>query len=159
MMKHEPITLSQALKKKTRLAGEIKRLEKVIGENNSHPQETPVRLDLSASMEELKCKHRELAEIKSRIACGNAGMKSTDKGVYPQIHLMAELKGLVKFIRCLKTTEGKVNENSYGDPNVVEYVAEIPMDKVLELDKSFQQEIEKLQDEIDYYNVTTKITA
>jgi cysteinyl-tRNA synthetase len=156
-MNKESITLSQALKRKTRLAGEIKRLEKAINENNSRNEKVPIRLDIKAMMEDLIKTSRELARVKAAISSANAGQKNVAAGIYPQVHLMAEIRNLLKFLRQLKTTEGPQNANSYGDPFVEIMIADITQDKAIQLANEFQVEIEKLQDEVDYYNLTSKV--
>jgi hypothetical protein len=104
---------------------------------------------------------RELAAFKGAIASANAGVLSNDRGIYTKLNLQAELRGLIAFIKGLNTKEGEEVERvgfmSRDDAVRTVYIATITRDEVDRLVVAYQVEIERLQDEIDEFNATTRI--
>jgi hypothetical protein len=155
------ITLSHALKHKNRLAGEVARLREIVQRENSRKEAQAVRADVRVAFDEGVTRSRELAAFKGAIAAANAGITGTDLGIYGKLNLQAELRGLIAFIKALNTREGEVIEQvgfmSRDEAIRTVFVAVITRDEVDRLTVAYQTEIERLQDEIDDFNATTRI--
>lgn len=155
------ITLSHALKHKNRLAGEVARLREIVQRENSRKDTQAIRADVRAAFDENVTRSRELAAFKGAIAAANAGTTGADLGIYGKLNLQAELRGLIAFIKALNTREGEVVEQvgflSRDEAIRTVFVAVITRDEVDRLTVAFQNEIERLQDEIDEFNAITRI--
>jgi hypothetical protein len=154
--------LAQALKQKNRLAGEIARGREIVQRENSRKESQAARADVRAVFEENVIRSRELAGFKGAIAAANAGVVTGDRGIYGKLNLQAELRGLIAFVKGLNTKEGEELERvgflSRDEAAHTVYVATITRDEVDRLVSAYQAEIEQLQDEIDEFNATTRIT-
>src|SRR5471032_2489338 len=161
-MTMKTLNLSQALKHKNRLAGEIARAREIVQRENSRKESQPARADVRAVFDGAVARSRELAAFKGAIAAANAGVVSGDRGIYGKLNLQAELRGLITFLKGLNTKEGEEVERvgfmSRDDAVRTVYVATIARDEVDRLVSTLQTEIEQLQDEIDEFNATTRIT-
>lgn len=155
------ITLSHALKHKNRLAGEVARLREIVQRENSRKDTQAIRADVRAAFDENVTRSRELAAFKGAIAAANAGITGADLGIYGKLNLQAELRGLIAFIKALNTREGEVVEQvgflSRDEAIRTVFIAVITRDEVDRLTVAFQNEIERLQDEIDEFNAITRI--
>lgn len=155
------INLSQALKHKNRLAGDVARLREIVQRENSRKESQPARADVRAAFDENVARSRELAAFKGAIAAANAGVTGADRGIYGKLNLQAELRGLITFIKALNTKEGEDVERvgflSRDEAIRTVFVAIITRDEVDRLTVAYQTEIERLQDEIDEFNATTRI--
>lgn len=153
------ITLSHALKHKNRLAGEVARLREIVQRENSRKESQPVRADVRAAFDENVTRSRELAAFKGAIAAANAGVTGPARGIYGKLNLQAELRGLLAFVKALNTKEGEEAApiGFRGDTFRQTYIAVITRDEVDRLAAAYQTEIERLQDEIDEFNATTRI--
>ena len=155
------ITLSHALKHKNRLAGEVARLREIVQRENSRKETQPARTDVRAAFDESVARSRELAAFKGAIAAANAGVTGLDHGIYGKLNLQAELRGLIAFLKDLSTKEGEEIERvgflSRDEAARTVFVATITRDEVDRLTVAYQTEIERLQDEIDEFNATTRI--
>lgn len=155
------IPLSQALKQKNRLAGEVARLREIVQRENSRKESQPARADVRVAFDESVIRSRELAAFKGAIATANAGAPSGDRGIYFKLNLQAELRGLIAFIKALNTKEGEEVERvgflSRDEAVHTVFLATINRNEVDRLVVAYQTEIERLQDEIDEFNVITRI--
>lgn len=154
--------LAQALKQKNRLAGEVARGREIVQRENSRKESRPARADVRTVFEENLAQMRTLAACKGAIAAANAGVVTGDQGIYGQLNLQAELRGLITFLKGLNTKEGEEVERvgflSRDEASRTIYVATITRDEVDRLVATYQAEIEQLQDEIDEFNAATRIT-
>ncbi len=155
------INLSQALKHKNRLAGEISRLRDIVQRENSRKESQPARADVRAAFDQSVSRSRELAHFKGAIAAANAAVTDSNHGIYGKLNLQAELRGLIVFIKSLNTKEGEEVERvgflSRDEAVRTVFVATITRDEVDRLTVAYQAEIDRLQDEIDEFNATTRI--
>lgn len=155
------INLSQALKQKNRLAGEIARLREIVQRENSRKEKQPVRADVRVAFDQGVKLSRDLAVFKGLIASANAGVTDLGRGIYGKLNLQAELRGLIAFLKELNTKEGveveRVGFLSRDEAVSTVYVAVITRDEVDRQIAEWQAEIERLQDEIDEFNATTRI--
>ena len=156
------ISLSQALKQKNRLAGEVSRLREIVQRENSRRQANAPRADVRAVFDDMIARSRRLAAFKGGLAAANAGVCDLKAGIYGQLNLQAELRGLIAFIKTLNTKEGEHHEDVSarmfgGESAPVIYVAEITRDEVDRLVAAFEAEIHALQDEIDAFNASVRL--
>jgi flagellar hook-associated protein FlgK len=144
------VKLRKALQIKNRLAGEIANISKLIERNNSHVKGTS-KFDVNKLIDERDRLVKNLIAIKTALAVANVA-------IYEKIAAMAEFKAEIQFYRALNTSEG-TTEIGYGDrAKTVETVAVISAVEVEKRVKFLSLIIEKLQDEIDYFNSVTEVT-
>ena len=143
------MTIKQALKEKNRLIKAIEdEFKKVyaynsIDEGNVRPYSTVDALSNIMTLEE------GLIDLKTQIHRANIG-------VYDKIFRLSELKSLAKKLNQIDCSEGKVSDRySRNEPSIK--TAEL---SIVERDvrvKSIEEEIERLQEELDTHNATTSI--
>ena len=143
------MTIKQALKEKNRLIKAIEdEFKKVyaynsIDEGNVRPYSTVDALFNIMTLEE------GLIDLKTQIHRANIG-------VYDKIFRLSELKSLAKKLNQIDCSEGKVSDRySRTEPSIK--TAEL---SIVERDvrvKSIEEEIERLQEELDTHNATTSI--
>ena len=144
------VRIRKALQIKNRITGEVASLSKLIQANNSH-QDGTGRFDVVKLLNERSAAVEKLVAVKTALAIANVA-------IYEKIARMAELKAEIAFYRGLNTAEG-VQNVGYGDRAVqVRIVATVDAAKVEDVVKARTLEIEKLQDEVDYFNSATEIT-
>ena len=145
------VKLRKALQIKNRLAGEISNINRLIEKNNSHPLNgQPERFNVKDLLAKRQETVKQLIAIKTALAKANVA-------IYEKIATLAELKSEIDFYRKLDTEEG-TSDRGYGDNvKVITVVAEVNAATVEEIVKDRTLQIEKLQDEIDYFNSVTEI--
>lgn len=156
------LSLSQALKQKNRLAGDVSRLREIVQRENSRRKANNARADVRAVFDDMIVRSRRLAAFKGALAAANAGALDVKSGIYGQLNLQAELRGLIAFVKALNTKEGEHAEDVSarvfgGDSAPVVYVAEVTRDEVDRLVAAFEAEIHVLQDEIDAFNASVRL--
>ena len=142
------MTVKQALKEKNKLVTEIKSLYDIARNYNSIEEGNPRRYSVNGSLQRAQELTTKLVELKSKIHRANAP-------VYDKIFLMAELKMRAKLIKSMGCEEGKTTER-YGSIVSIKEV-EINVAQKDQMVKDIELQIEKLQDELDVHNATTKI--
>ena len=144
------MTIKQALKEKNRLIKAIDdEFKKVysynsIDEGNVRPYSTVDALSNIMTLEE------GLIDLKTKIHRANIG-------VYDKIFRLSELKSLAKKLSQINCDEGKVTDRYLRGAEPTIKTAEI---SIVERDvrvKSIEEEIERLQEELDNHNATTSI--
>lgn len=141
--------LSKALKQKNRLAAKIKDIYSQLRENNSRIKGAVLHFSVEEKYKELYALKDELIKLKTAIHRANAP-------VYEKIFRLAELKGLLLILKNIPSREGPVVERySSGDPLMYESV--LKTDKLENDANSVQDEIDRLQDELEEFNVVTDI--
>ena len=144
------VRIRKALQIKNRLAGEIANLNKLIQSNNSHREGTS-SFDVTKLLNDRNAAVEKIIAVKTALAVANVP-------IYGKIARMAELKDEIKFLRSLNTTEGE-DEMGYGErAKTFKIVAVVKAQDVENNVSRLTLEIEKLQDEVDYFNSTTEIT-
>lgn len=144
------MNVAQALKKKARLLKEINDKWDIIRSNNSIISGNPRKFDIRKELEEVSKLVDELVELKAKIHLANSK-------VYSKIFLMSELKTTLRNVEGIPTTEGTVDTGRFGSTSNVFY--EVDFDEISKrnLIKKLSEEIDGLQDELDYHNATTQI--
>lgn len=144
------MNVAQALKKKARLLKEINDKWTIIRSNNSIISGNPRKFDIRKELEEVSKLVDELVELKAKIHLANSK-------VYSKIFLMSELKTTLRNVEGIPTTEGTVDNGRFGSTSNILY--EVDFDEISKrnLIKKLSEEIDGLQDELDYHNATTQI--
>jgi len=144
------MTIKQALKEKNRLIKAIEdEFKKVyaynsIDEGNIRPYSTVESLGNILVLEE------GLIDLKTKIHRANTV-------VYDKIFRLSELKSLAKKINQINCDEGKVTDRYLRGAEPSIKTAEISVvDRDMRI-KSIEEEIERLQEELDTHNATTSI--
>lgn len=146
--------LSQALKQKNRLAGEIARNQQILHRENARRDDQKKTVDREQIYALIKKLSEELGSIKARIATANVG-------IYSKLERMAEMKSHIAFLQGLPKREDTEIQFIGRDQEKLtyqwdSYVTQVKCDTwVAELEKKIQV----LQDEVDTYNATTEISA
>ena len=144
------ITLRKALQLKNKFAGDLLKINTLISQNNSKKEGSVNRFDVVKLLDEKSKLMAKLIEIKTAIAKANIG-------IYDKITKIAELKADITFFNSLDCFEGE-KEAGYGVASKSHvYTSTINPALKTELISSYEKEIEKYQDEVDYYNHTTQI--
>lgn len=150
------VRIRKALQIKNRITGEIANLNKLIMGNNSH-QDGVGRFDVSNRFDVAKLLVDRAQAVEKLIAIKTA-LSNANVAIYEKIARMAELKAEIALYRALNTTEG-VQSVGYGnEAKHIRIVATINAAQVEDIVKACTLVIEKLQDEIDYFNSVTEIT-
>ncbi len=144
------VRIRKALQIKNRLAGEVAQLGKLIQANNSH-RDGQAKFDVGVLLVKRRDTVQKLVAVKTALALANVG-------IYEKLARMAELKNEVALYRNLNTTEGE-EDLGYGErAKTVRIVASVTAPMVESNVTALNLEIEKIQDEVDFFNSTTEIT-
>ena len=146
------MNLSQALKTKNRLAGELVRQQQILQRENARRSDSVSKVDRQKVWDIILATSNELGELKGKITVANVG-------IYPVLERMAELKSRVAFLANLDKREGPEVTYVGRDQEKVEYkwYSFINQEKADELTAELQQQINDLQDKVDTYNATTQV--
>ena len=145
------MTVKQALKEKNKLTKSIQELVTRIQKYNSVEEGAIRSYDPKEDMDKLQKVVSDLALLKTRIHTAN-------QTVYHKIFRLSELKGLVKYLRGIDCSDGKTSTNQrYGESASVMKTTVITKVEMDNLVSWYEQEIERIQDELDIHNGTTEI--
>jgi uncharacterized protein (DUF2237 family) len=108
------MNVSQALKKKNKLAIELKKQYAIAQKFNSQEAGNPRRYSVQDALDKAAEITAELIELKTRIHLANAP-------VYSKIFRMAELKGRIKELKKVPTDEGKHIVCAIMDDDFLQY--------------------------------------
>ena len=141
--------VKQALKYKKKLASKMNQEFSKVQMYNS-VEEGSIRVyDVVESMRNWLAMSEELVELKTKLHLANAP-------VYGKIFRMSELKSQLSNLKQLDCVDGKYFDR-YGRGEAIVKTAKI---SVLEKDQmvlKIEEEIERLQEELDEHNATTSI--
>ena len=145
------ITLAQALKEKNRLAGEIQRLWAMVAKENSKREDFKRVIDVEATYQTLQLYTEKLIELKTKIGVANAENLE-------RIYRMEEFKNQLLKLANMGTDE-TTDVIRLTDTQYKELKRSVVFDaaKIWQLREQFQLECNRLQDEIDTFNATTRI--
>lgn len=145
------MNIKKALKEKNRLVKEILDLHTRVATYNSVEVGNVRPYSAKESMELLNQKSNELVELKSNIHRANGP-------VYNHIFRLSELKSMIARIKNLDCNEGIVQDyysRNRETPAVKE--TEISIVERDEMVKHMENQIEEIQDILDYHNQITEI--
>lgn len=142
--------LAKALKQKNKLGAKLRVLQSRIQQNNSWQEGANHPYDAAEVYSEYHKVQNELVKLK--VAINKANLPITEK-----IIRMAELKSEVGIFSYITTTKGTYESGRGEDKRVIIQNAtydETTKDAMVE---GIQEEIEKLQEEIDQFNAVTDV--
>ena len=143
--------LKQALKRKNKLVSLVNQEMSKVIRFNSIVEGTECPYNVEESYNTVRTLTDELIDLKSKISKANTPVQD-------KIYRLSELKSLTKNLKGLSCEHGKQVANRWdasGDP-----VHRVATFKTLERDKmveDLENEIEQIQDELDYFNQVTEI--
>lgn len=145
------ITLRKALNLKNRFTGDLHKLSMRLMAHNIAQKDVPNPYNTKSVLEEYRTLQNQLIELKTKIAKANVP-------IYEKIAKIAELKAEIEALNRIPTT-GRIEVRSTKTGISVD----VPFEPVLtqvEVDEAIRQcedQIQNLNDEVDYYNGITKI--
>jgi len=144
--------VKQALKYKKKLASKMNQEFSKVQMYNSVEEGSARVYDVVESMRNWLTMSEELVELKTKLHLANAP-------VYGKIFRMSELKSQLSNLKSLDCVEGKYSDrySRMGGETPIIKTAKI---SVLEKDQmvlKIEEEIERLQEELDEHNATTSI--
>ncbi len=144
------VNLARALKEKNRVAGRLAKARELVGRENSRDKNVPRGIDVSETYSLAKTLRDRLVSIKSAIAEANSPIVS-------KIIELDEVKSEISYLNGLDVKEGKFVSTNYGTRIEIELDAVIRQPQVLDEVTALQARADRLQDELDEFNATTKI--
>lgn len=144
------MNIKQALKRKNKLVQEIKTEFEKIEEYNSIPEKNNRPYSANLALKRWSELTEELIDLKTTIHMANLL-------VYDKIFTLSERKNQIKMLKTLDCTEGVPARSKYDNFDLPPRKSEITINERDEFIKSLEDEIEKLQDELDEWNHITKI--
>lgn len=148
------MNIRKALQVKNKSAGDLAKKFDKINKHNVYTKfddTAAPAYDTKKLLAEAISDARNLAALKSNIAVANLKIQA-------DIHLMAELKGLIERLNSINTQNGE--QRQYGPNGQIVSVKTVPQITEMEVEtfvKSLEDEIVKLQDSIDHHNSTVSI--
>jgi hypothetical protein len=141
--------VKQALKYKKKLATKMNQEFVRVNMYNSVEEGTTRVYDVKEAMQNWLKMGEELVELKTKIHLANVP-------VYGKIFRMSELKSQLSNLKQLDCVDGK-HFDRYGRGEAVIKTAEISVLERDEMVLKIEEEIERLQEELDEHNATTSI--
>ena len=145
--------LNQALKQKSRLAGELVRLQTIFSRENARRSDSVSQIERGDVWKKIEETSALLSDLKGKITVANIG-------IYPKLELMAELKSKIAYLNMLSKREGTELESlGYNATTPITYTwnSYINQSGADDMIAKLQVKINDLQDEIDSWNATTEI--
>lgn len=144
--------IKQALKYKKKLASKMNQEFSKVQMYNSVEEGSNRVYDVKESMQNWLRMSEELVELKTKIHLANAP-------VYGKIFRMSELKSQLSNLKQLDCVEGKYSDRygrMSGDTPIIK-TAEIGLLERDQMISDIEEEIEKIQEELDEHNALTSI--
>lgn len=142
--------LYQALKLKNKLALEIKEAKELIVSYNRRIKNSSLEVNVEEVYENMLLTEAELIVLKTKINKANLSIQS-------KIFEIAELKGLLKSVKDISTSDFDNLSSRWGESTSAEY--EVTIDFKSKQQKIFmlKSKIESIQEDLDHFNHTTDI--
>jgi hypothetical protein len=145
------MNIKQALKRKNILVDQIKQEYSRLNQYNSVESSNHRPYAPADSLKKYLELTDELVELKTSINKANLP-------IYDKIFRLSEYKSIVKYLRALDCTEGKTSSNKWGgdtEPKIMSAVIGIVARDTMIAD--YEEKINTIQDELDYFNQITEI--
>lgn len=144
------VSIARALKEKNRVAGRLAKARQLVGKENSRDKKVPRGIDVAETFALCKVLRDRLVAIKSAIAIAN-------QPIVAKIIELDEVKSEIGYLNGLNVKEGVYVER-YPDIRIeFELTAVIRKSQVIEEVAALQAKADRLQDELDEFNATTKV--
>lgn len=145
------MNIKQALKKKNILVDKIKQEYNRLNTYNSIESGNLRPYSATQSLENYLKLTDELVILKTAIHKAN-------QPVYDKIFRLSEYKSIVQYLKNLNCVEGKLAGSRWGDSNETRFMeSEINVVKKDQLVAEYEDKINQIQDELDYFNQVTEI--
>jgi hypothetical protein len=142
------MNIKQALKKKNRLAGQLKEALQIAVEVNSVVAGTKPSYNSQQKWSEAKSIMSDLVALKAKIHCANAPVADL-------IFKASEIKSMISILKGMSCSDGPIV--SYRATEPIMYVAtigQIDRDKMVSV---LETELDTINDRLDEFNAVTKI--
>ena len=144
------MNLTKALKHKKKLVKQADEFYSRFSNYNSFEVGTTPSYNPEEMFEGWLKKTDELVSLKTKIHQANVPIAE-------KIFRLGEIKNVISRMRGLDTKEGKVRDRYSVNDNAIEYTSYVNLvSKDLQI-KNYEEELEKLQEEIEAFNAITKI--
>jgi DNA repair ATPase RecN len=142
------MNLFQALKQKSALINEIKKIKERIKQHNEVIQGNPRPYDTEALAAELEKRIQALVQLKTQINQAN-------QPIQDKIYRLSELKALADFYKYVPTQDGRAVRGYNEEAQVYEsQIKALARDQKID---AIELEIQDIQNEIDAYNATATL--
>lgn len=161
-MKTISISLASALKLKNRLAGELAKLQEVVSAGNlrTFVSVNAILQNQSCDKVDVKAAYQQIFTVSKNLTAVKAAISVANSSIAKKLAYLSEQKSLLAFFTALQTERDTVVNVASGVDKItkIEYAA-MALNSVQKqaLCKDIQDDIEATQDEIDFYNATTKV--
>lgn len=149
--------LSNALKTKKRIAGELNRLQQILVRENARRNDSTSTVDRVDLLGKIEAASTSLVKLKSAIARANVG-------IYAVLAEMEEAKARITFLKSIPVREGEeLSQISWDSVSGAVSKAAYRWESFLNqeaLDDAcvkVQLKIEECQDKVDHYNAVTDV--
>lgn len=145
------VSLARALKEKNRLAGKLRKALNLVQEENRKIAGSPRSIDVAQQLATAEQLSAQLAQVKSIIAAANGPIVGT-------IVELEETKSLISALEAVDTKD-EIEVSGYGANQMekrYDVVLQAPV--VLEKIAKLQARADALQDQLDEFNATTRVT-
>jgi hypothetical protein len=144
------MNIKQALKRKNILVDQIKQEYNRANTYNSIDSENTRPYSASGSLKKYFNLTEELITLKTSIHRAN-------QPIYDKIFKLSEYKSVVKYLKAINCAEGKLSGNRWESPDSKVLVAEINIVARDKMVSEYEEKINTIQDELDYFNQITEI--
>lgn len=144
------MNITKALKHKKKLLKQINESWNRFNQYNSHDEGETTPYKAKDEFINWLALNNEFIDLKTKIHLANAP-------VYGKIFRMSELKSMITTLKRANTTEGIRSVYSQGGYVDKKTVVEVGLLEVDNLIKAYEDEIEKIQEELEHHNSITNI--
>lgn len=144
------MNVKQGLKRKGKIINELRELYRRLDSANSYREDSVKYFSSRELLQEIEKLTNELVNLKTSIHRANLP-------VYDKIFRLSELKNHLLKVSSMSTHEGTQTVGYANDKVEYKIIAEINVLELNEIKKGIEEEIDKLQEELDYHNATTLI--
>jgi len=144
--------LSRALKKVSRLQGEINELKGRLASCVSALEENEFESDFKLLSKQISDKQKGLIDLRAQIMATNV-----KHNMFRHILQLSQLKQDIDLLRKLNIKTGIELSMGYGESTKNKYKSQVQPSQRTEMVAKLQEEIETLTDALDDFNATTDI--
>lgn len=144
------MNLSKALKLKNKKVTEQNETLNLLLRSNSYDVDSKKIYNSKELFGKYEKQVSDLVKLKTAIHL-------TSEPIRSKIFMLSELKTSLTRLSSLNTTEGQIKQTSYAGNSTLTYKVDIDEVEKQSIIKQYQDEIERIQDEIDVFNATTEL--
>lgn len=144
------MNVKQGLKRKGKIINELRELYRRLDNANSYREDSVRYFSSRETLQEIEKLTNELITLKTAI-------HKVNLPVYDKIFRLSELKNHLLKISSMSTHEGTQTVGYANEKSEYKIIAEINVLELSKIKKDIEEEIDKIQEELDYHNATTLI--